>query len=340
MGWPRKLCSVAIAVAVCAVTQVAVAQRVLLVQPTGPDETLAEAFNRLRAELALQGFEISVLQLVASASSPEGLSELARQQQAFAAISLTRSAANAGAVVCVADRVTGKVTLRTLALDGSKDAPSVLAVRATELLRSSLSEIAGAKKPPPDVVGVDRGSVPAEVREFARAPAVRFRLDVRAAALGVSQRIGPGYAPSLGLSYRVGERWGVGLVFAGPAFGTTFHAGNGSATVRQELGLSRLWLSALSTERFELRPSVLLGVYRADVVGQVSAPFASRSGSVTSFAAGVGLDLGLRLGERLVVGGELSALTLSPRPVIAVLEDEYRYAPVIVNASVGVGVEL
>src|SRR5512146_786336 len=38
----------------------ALAQRVLLARPPATDTTLSEAFNRLRAELALQDFEVEV----------------------------------------------------------------------------------------------------------------------------------------------------------------------------------------------------------------------------------------------------------------------------------------
>ncbi len=336
---PGRALALILAALVLLVTTPAFAQRVLLVKPPSADETLSEAFNRLRAELGLQGFETKVVLAEAGAQTPQELAALAEKEGAFAAISLARSPSSTNAEVCVADRVTGKISLRSLALGDAKDAPSVLAVRATDLLRSSLSELANSPAPPAEVVNVDRVAVPSEVRRFAEPPPSHFRLDVRAAALGLAQRIGPGYAPSLSLSYRVLERVELAATFAGPAFGATYHASSGSAVARQLLGGASAALIALHTPRFELRPHAFVGVYRVDVSGEIDPPYAARSGQVTSFAAGVGLDASLRLSDRLSLGAGALALGLTPRPAVAVLSEEDRFSFPFVALNAGLGVE-
>lgn len=317
----------------------AFAQRVLLVKPASADDTLAEAFTRLRAELALQGFETKIVTLDASAEAPAALADLAQKEGAFAAISLAHSPSSTNAQVCVADRVTGKISWRSLALENAKDAPSVLAVRATDLLRSSLSELASNATPPPEVLAVDRARVPKEVQTFVEPPLSRFRLGVRGAALGLGQKLGIGYAPSLELHYRLLERVEVGVLFAGPAYGAKYRGEVGSAVARQMLGGATGSFTALRADRFELRPGLFAGAYRVDVSGEVEPPYAGRNGQVTSFAAGVGVDASVRISDRVSLGAAMLALGLTPRPAVAVLSNEARFSFPFLVLNAGLNVE-
>ncbi len=317
----------------------ALAEHVVLVRPPVQDEVMSEALNRLRAELRLQGFDTTVVVLPPSESTPQKLTELAQQQGAFAGISLARASGTASAEVCIADRLTGKTSLRTLALSREADAPSVLAVRAADLLRSSLRELEPGEKPPADVVGVDTKPTPIAVENWTRND-VRFRVDARAAALGATQSLGPGYGPSLGLGYRAFDRIWIGLVGIGPAVGATFETAQGSAKVVQVLGLARVQGVAVRTSAFELRPTLAAGVYHLDAQGNVEPPIEARNETVTSFAGGLGLDASLHLTSALSLGADVSAFLLTPRPGVAVLGDEYEYPWPFVTASLGLAVEL
>jgi hypothetical protein len=319
--------------------RVAFAQRVLLVRLPDPDTALSEAFNRLRAELALQGFEVDLVEPEAGDSSPDALARLATKEGALAGISLTRRIGAPAAEVCIADRVTGKISMRTLELHEGPDAPSVLAVRAADLLRSSLREFAADQKPPPDVVGVETTPVPDVVQRFARPPTPRFRIDAGATALGVGLRIGPGYAPGLGLSYRVVPRVGLGIALAGPAIGASYGTNDGVALVTQEIALARVWVAILQNGPFELRGLAAAGVYHLDAHGDVAPPLASKSDQVTSFAGGLGLALDLRMTGRIVWTVEGSALALTPQPAVALLTNQYAFAPPFTTVSTGIGVD-
>ncbi len=339
----RALFAAAAALVLLLLAPCAFAQTVVLVRPPDSDPLLSEAFNRLRAELTLQGFEASVVDLDASDSSPQALAELAQKEGAFAGISLTRRVGAATAEVCIADRVTGKISLRSLALDQGPESPSVLAVRAADLLRSSLREYAADRRPPAGVVGVENSPVPVAVTRFARVPEARFRLDARAALLGFTQGIGPGYAPSLGLSYRILDRIALGLLVIGPAVGASYKTQLGTASVRQELALGRVIALAFQSSELELRPTLAAGAYRLDARGEVGAAespqLVARNAGVTSFAAGVGLDADLRLSHGLLLGAELAAFELSPRPVVAVYDARDSFRVPFLTASVGVGVD-
>jgi hypothetical protein len=337
MKFSRALAACGAALLLLCAAPLASAQSVLLVRPHADDDVLSEAFNRLRAELVLQGFEISVVEPDAGASSPEALAALAQKEGAFAGISLTRGA-EAAAEVCIADRVTGKISLRSVALDKGRDAPSVLAVRTTDLLRASLREFASDQKPPPEVVGVDRRPVPREVQRFAGVAPPRFQLDVQAALVGLGQKFGPGYAPSLGLSYRAFDRAGLALRLTGPALGASYQNSTGSAVVRQELGLLEVWFVALQRGPFELCPALVAGVYHLDAIGEVQAPLTARSGQVTSFAAGLNLGVNWRLSQRLALGAAVSGLAFTPRPEVGLLAESARVSWPFLTASAGLGV--
>ncbi|KYF95595.1 hypothetical protein BE20_04675 [Sorangium cellulosum] len=68
--------------------RVAWAQRVLVVRPPPRDSTLFEAFGRLCAELALQSFEVIVLESPARSPGAEELERKAQESEAFAAVAL------------------------------------------------------------------------------------------------------------------------------------------------------------------------------------------------------------------------------------------------------------
>ena len=315
------------------------AQRVVLVVPPAPDPVLSEAFNRLRAELALQGFETTTVELDAAQSTPDKLSELARSAGAFAGISLVQRVGTPTAEVCIADRVTGKTTLRTLALDKQRDAPSVLAVRTTDLLRASLREFTDSERPPPEIANVDVKPPPPVVQRFAHASTRRFRLDARVAALGVTQKTGPGYGPALALSAQLSPRFSLGLVLIGPALGASLDTKLGSATLRQELGVLRAAASLLRSTRFDLRAIAAAGVYHLDASGVVGPPLAPVSDQVTSFAGGIGFAADVRLSPALLAGAELIGLELGPRPGVAVASERYLFDRPFLTLSAGLGVE-
>jgi hypothetical protein len=336
---PLGLAFVSVALAVLLFAWPSAAQRVVVLRPAGVDPVLSEAFNRLRAELALQDFDVIVLDAEGSELDADTLSELARREQAFAGISLSRRVESASADVCIADRVTGKVSQRTLSLSDAKDAPAVLAVRAVDLLRSSLREFGPDERASSDVVGVDRGPVPEAVHDWTRAPPSSFRLGASAMALLAEPRLGVAFGPTLSLRARSSESLTLGVVLSGPLVGAELAAGGGRAVLRQELILGEITWTLASNRRFELAPAFAVGAYHLDAKGEAVPPLLSQSEQVWSFALGAGVEAGVRLSERVVVTCAVRALSLSPRPAVAVRDDRQNFAPVIALANLGLGVE-
>ncbi len=331
-----RILSATLLAAFLLVTRPSLAQRVLLVEPSASDTTLLEAFNRLRAELMLQEFEVTVI-APGEALSPEMLEAEAQRAGAFAGILLTRASGGATADVCIADRVTGKISQRRLAIPDERQAPRVLAVRAVDLLRSSLRELESGERPPPDVVGVAPEAVAPRVREFSNPPK-RFRLQAAFTAAGLGSELGSAFGGSIGVYYRPTPWLSTGLFAAGPLVGAEYETTGGTAVIRQELVLASLAVNALPPGAFELGPAIGAGAYHLRAYGEVEPPLRSQSDELVSFAASGGVECGLHLGPSVVVSASLAALLLSPRPVVAVETAQTRLGAPLVMASLGMGV--
>lgn len=307
------------------------AQRVLVVEPPPDDVVLFEAFGRLRAELALHAFEVVVFESRARSSSPEELEAEAQAREAFAAIALQRHPSGTSADVCIVDRVTGKTVQRRLAIEGSPDGPTLLAIRAVDLLRVSLLELSSGQKPAADVLGVDRAPPPSQVRQFVheerlfqvRSGAVTFAEPTLGASLGVS----------LSVRVRPIPRLLLGLQLGGPAFGGEYSASSGSASVRQEYALvDASWNLASSTAgaRWEWGPRVGVGVSHLEASGRVTPPLVARSDDVWGVALEAGGGVERFFNDTLSLALELTAFSSLPRPIIAVNDDQS--SPVTIQA--------
>jgi hypothetical protein len=319
-------------------SRVALAQSVVLVRPPVSDKLLVEAFNRLRGELGLQSFEVIVADAPEDASIPDAVARLARDKGAFAAISFARRADTTSADVWIADRATGKTTMRTLALGDVPDAPTVLAVRTVDLLRESLRELGPDDTPPPEIEGVDRRPVPAPVRAFAEGEPPSFRLRLAGAALVEFRDVGASYGVALALSHRLGERFAIGLGLAGPLLGATYEASTGTASIRQELAWAELDATAFRAGPFGLEGTLGLGVYHLEARSEVKPPLASKSDDVTSFAGSLGVLLELRATRAVAAVGGASAVLLTPRPGVAVERERTLFLQPLLRAELGMAV--
>lgn len=116
-------------------TAVAHAEKILLVD----DADTRPVGVRLRAELVSLGFEVELAPAPEVEPSRASLEQAAREAGAVAALRVRAS--RAGVEVWVMDRVTSKTVLREVVFTGGDD-EGLVAVRAVELLRASLLEVA------------------------------------------------------------------------------------------------------------------------------------------------------------------------------------------------------
>jgi hypothetical protein len=322
-----------------ALSPAALAQRVLLLRPPNDDPTLYEAFSRVRAELELQDFEVSILDGNGGSVDPITLEDEARKAGAFAGIALTRRKNGAIADIAIADRVTGKISQRRLSIDTENDAPTLLAVRAVDLLRVSLRELDPDEPPPDDVVGVEQGPPPDEVRAFARA-ASPFELRAGVFSLGPGSALGAAYGGTVGLYFRPAPAPAValGISVAGPLIGAGYSADGGTATIRQELALLRGFWNLLPDSSWELGPALGVGAYHLAASSEVEPPLVAESDEVWSFAASAGVDAELFLTDALSLNAGLSVLFLTPRPAVAIAGPTSDAASPLLAGTFGLGV--
>jgi hypothetical protein len=313
------------------------AESVVLARPPASDPPLYEAFGRLRAELELQGFSVVVLSASARPRTTTELEQLTAQHHAFAAIALQRLEGDGTAEVQIVDRMTGKSTTRQLLIEASPNGPTLLVVRATDLLRASLMEFAPGERPPKEVLGVEPGPPPPSVLRFTQKP-LRFEVHAGASVLG-SGVLGAAVGPSLGAQFYPTIHWSLGVELCGPLFGARYETPSAEGVARQELALLRLgWsLPSVGSGRgFQWGPAVSAGAYHLSATSRVSAPLVPRSASFWSAVAGVGLRGQYVFGNRFSLGAHAGVLAHLPRPVIAI--DREQLSPIAIQAMLAVHV--
>jgi hypothetical protein len=295
---------------------------VAIVRVGSSDRLLREASIRLHAELEDSGFQVVDVDRVPGDSRAE-VEEGAADGASFATIAMNRVGAGAAADVWISDHVTGKTVVRRLRVGEAGNPAAVLAIRALELLRASLLEVAAREHrsgpklaAPPDVMKWVEPALP----ERASPPPPLFRggtLGVGAVGAHGLRGIGAAVGPTVRASYGIGSEWLVRLNLAGPLLGPEVSAPAGSATVRQEYASLELgWASAP-------RPLGVLawigaGAFDLQASGSAVPPYHSTSGGVLSFLSTTGVGGTLRLGSRLAFIADLAALVAFPRPYVSI----------------------
>lgn len=308
------------------------AQRVVLVRPKNDDPVLLDAFNRLGAELEIHHFETEIVETDVGPSPSEMLPEIARKANALASIALVQQTDRTSVQVWLADRVSGKTTMRTIDVGHGPDTSSVLAIRAVDLLRASLQEFEPGERPPPDVKGVDPNPVPPAVVELTAEPEDALRL--RAGAVSIVE--GPPFGVAIGPTLAVARRWGIveaGIGGAGPLVGARYATATGSATIRQELAWGEGRVLFVDSPRVDVAANARLGAYFLQADGQAVPPLISRSDRVWSGFGALGVDAELLLFGRVALGIGLHALGLWPRVGVAVERNSAVVSPVFGEAD-------
>jgi hypothetical protein len=299
--------------------------RVAVVRTPPGDRLLREAGIRLRAELTDAGFEVVEVDRAPGDADSRAEVEDANDTTSFATVAINRAGPSALADIWISDHVTGKTVVRRLEVDGSSEPAAVLAIRALELLRASLLELAAVppeepasgppRSAPSDVLRWIEPALPAREppRDFFRGPAI----DVGALAVhglrGVDLAVGPTLRGSTGFA----GRWFGRLTLAGPLVGPVVRAPAGSASIRQEFASLDLgWASRV--EPLGVFAWVGAGVFDLHVTGSAIAPFHSTSDSVVSFLATAGVGGVARIGPSVAVTAELAALALDPEPAVTI----------------------
>ncbi len=292
--------------------------RVALVRSSSNDPVLREASTRLRAELLDAGFE--VVEVDRPPGDPRSEVEDAPTTSSFATVAMSRAANGAFADVWISDHLTGKTVVRRIEVGAGPDATSVLAIRALELLRASLLEVASGGRPseppmsaPSDVMKWIAPALPA-----APPPPVLqgTALGLGALALDGLRGIGVAVGPTVSLSRGIGP-WFGRVALAAPLVGPVLHAAAGNATIRQELGYIAVgWAS--EPKPVGMYAWIGAGGFDLHTDGSAVAPYRGTGGGVVSFLGTAGVGGLARVGSRIALTADVTAIVLDPQPIVVI----------------------
>jgi hypothetical protein len=256
-----------------AAAQAELSYRVVLLRPPSTDEVTSDALARVRGELTAAGFEVSMLDQDPALGVRTALETVGRELDPIAAFAIVRAATANTAEIWVCDRMAGKSVIQSVRLDaagtpGESTSPSaVLAVQAVELLKASLAQywLASARRAsrPPEETGTGD--------PVAAPPASDVTAGIGiTAAVGLLDNvgaIGPVWQPVVRVSYGGAGGWAGRITVAGLGTGAELREPDGSAQIRQAVGLLELLRSFRAGTRAQPFVSVGAGAHRLGVVG-------------------------------------------------------------------------
>ncbi|HEX3903355.1 MAG TPA: hypothetical protein VH853_10945 [Polyangia bacterium] len=294
---------------------VPVSSAVAVTRPPADDAILDEASTRIRSELAASGIE-SIL-VDCEKDAPAGSPGCAAVT-ASATISLAREdgVAEIDVGVTLPDGLEMRRHVRVLPRDGGDD-PSVLAVRAVEVLRDL--RLNARPRAPAGPQGPARDDEEPKI-PLPPPPPPRWRISSGAAVLAAPAFQGQGIGPALGVALGAGavldSHFAVFVALAGP-FNSSFGAVNArSSALVQAIATLEL------RYRFTLGPlqpfgALLSGVnYLKETVTGGSSGTAVTATWVPAFGAGGGLSL--ELWERFTASVEADGFVTAPDVLVEV----------------------
>lgn len=310
---------------------------VVLVQPSKTTPELQEAFNRLRGELALHGFTVEVVTVDETLGSDE-LARKADSQEAIASVSFENTGEGPRGLsveIWISDRVTGKTTSQTIVPEATADAPTVISVRALELLRASLREFA-EDEPHVQVEGAHPERARTAVRSVRVPPPPLQSLTIGGgvAALWSLPTGGDSYGPELSVGYVYGA-FGGRLYLLGPFQGGRAHGAIGSVAYKTfSLGVEPL-LFPIRSARWTLGFFPSVGASFLSVRGEVTAPYESTVDRGWLLSAGGGGEAAVRLSRTLELYLRGRGFWLLPSPVVTLGPDELALSSPSFTAGIG-----
>jgi hypothetical protein len=321
------------------------AQVVLLAPPDPSDAVLVDTYNRVGAELQIHHFDSQSIELALVPDAASALGGAVRERDALAAIAFVQRDQVPTLQVWLVDRVSGEARLHTLSLSGGSDTPSLLAVRAVDLLRASQQQyLADEQNLPPPAAEPEPEPEPEpdeiEPPEPPAAPRAAWSLSASASLVWPGSEFGFALGPALGVRYRPIEWLRLSVLAGAPLLGSKLVKDRGSANMAFAYGLAEAQFVLLRVAGFELAPALGAGVFGLRASGEVEQPLEAQTGVEWSwlFTAGLSGELRLFSGVWLAVGAR--ALLFAPELGVAVLNQSERLSSPTLEASLGVSVEL
>jgi len=321
----RRVVVAGLAVAATMVAAAGWASTVVLVRPVHPVATTAEALVRIHGELVSAGFDVQITETTAGADPRASLEQTANGSNIDAVVAILGDGTPGSVEVWVIDRVTGKSVVRRVPNQaGAERAAEILAIRAIELLRASLLEVAMAGDSEAPVVSKPP---PLEVTRFVKQALesrreAHWAIEVGGSGVASFDGVGPAVLPMIRVAHTLGRYGLVRITAAGMGTRSRVQAPSGTAEVAQQFGLVE---AAFRLRRDRIwRPffSLGLGARHTLAEGQASWPYQAQSAGQWSFVADAGAGLRLSLASRFEIAIEVHAQFAQPYPVIRFLGSE------------------
>lgn len=310
---------------------------ILLIKPPTTNGALQEAFNRLKGELSLHGFHVVVEQSDADVDALS-LEDLADKVGAVASVSfvpLGPYGSLSRVEVWIGDRVSGTTLKRTILPGRGEQAPSVLSLRALELLRSSLQ--AHEDDEPDETV---EGAHPARAQEAVeQLKSVNRSSNEVFVAAGVALAISlPDGGPSFGPQYALGIRrkfLGVRILGQGPLLGTSAQTEGAQFDAwTLELSFEPL-IIPVATDRWSFFVFPSVGATLLKINGEATPPYSGREDSRWVSILGGGIEAAYHFNETLAVAWSARIRSFAPTPVVVLADEQRRLGSPQLSSSLG-----
>ena len=286
----------------------ALALDVAIVRPHAPPAITKETIVRLSLELRSVGFATEIVDAPTGSGAEEAspwMAQMAARYRVDAVVAIVGELAPTAVEVWAIDKATGRTVSRNLRFDVDANverAPEILAIRAMELLRSSLLEIdltAGFPPTEPVVKPLDaRASEPLLTAVPPPSPPERLAIEVGATAVMGPGGVGLTVLPAVQVDWVLRQPLVLTAALAGLGTRATVDTSAGSAQVSQEyviLGAGYRWRA-----NHRVRPFVNLsaGALHTSVEGSADAPNQGHRVSQSSFLMDGGVGAEIRLRDR------------------------------------------
>ncbi len=307
------------------------ARAIVVERPDATDQVLVESFSRLCGELGMYGLEVRVVD-PADLATPPGATA-AREGgpgDVVAGIAFVRSAGQASARIWIESAVDTRETV-SITISGDANAPTLLAIRAADLLRTNLRDI---DRPIAAVAAAPKDAPPP-----ASTRVRRWSLLAGGSAL-YEDELGFGLAPTVQIGRRLTDRLALTLDLVGPVGGQSYRLADATARVGAAMASVAVAFRAFERSAVAVEFFQGLGAARLTVHGEAQAPWSAQDASAWVSAASSGARLVVRVAAPIHVSVSLAAVFFLPRPVIDLGNAGHAVGAPVLLSSAGLGLDL
>ncbi len=307
---------------------------IVLLSPSQAGEAEQETLTRLAAELKAAGFSVVRAERRGS-ELRASLEQAVEESGAAAAIAIETTRRGAGVEVWVTDRATGKLSVRPV--ERLRETPATLAIRAVELLRASLLELA---HPAPSQTLPAPSAAAATLTSPVEGPRHRFAVEAGVATLLAVDPVLPAVAPELRLLYTSPLGLGARLTFIGPSAGPALEGVLGEAELRQVVATVDATFQLEIAAPLSFRLGAGLGLFHVEADGVLRDRARERGGSSSALLTELGAGLALTAHRHVAIHLDVLAAAAFPRITIEMGDERVgRLGRPLLGSTLGVAAQ-